>query len=125
MSKKLENQSKANFSIEVIASLLIVIGSLIVFYFDPLQLGKDLYKVLVLLLGLIVAIFIFLKSEQGSRLIVFLKETRIELRKVVWPTKDETIKTTGMIMIAVVIVAIFLWIVDAFFTWAVQLITNF
>jgi preprotein translocase subunit SecE len=90
-----------------------------------LQLGKDLYKVLVLLLGLIVAIFIFLKSEQGSRLIVFLKETRIELRKVVWPTKDETIKTTGMIMIAVVIVAIFLWIVDAFFTWAVQLITNF
>jgi preprotein translocase subunit SecE len=125
VSKKLENQSKANFSIEVIASLLIVIGSLIVFYFDPLQLGKDLYKVLVLLLGLIVAIFIFLKSEQGSRLIVFLKETRIELRKVVWPTKDETIKTTGMIMIAVVIVAIFLWIVDAFFTWAVQLITNF
>jgi len=125
VSKILENQSKANFSIEVIASLLIVIGSLIVFYFDPLQLGKDLYKVLVLLLGLIVAIFIFLKSEQGSRLIVFLKETRIELRKVVWPTKDETIKTTGMIMIAVVIVAIFLWIVDAFFTWAVQLITNF
>ncbi len=125
MSKNLDNQLKANFSIELILSAIIAVGSLVVFYFDPLQLGKELYKVLVLLLGLIVAVFIFLKSEHGSKLIYFLKETRIELRKVVWPTKDETIKTTGMIMIAVVVVAIFLWIVDAFFTWAVQLITNF
>jgi len=125
VSKNIENQSKANFSIELIMSAVIAVASLAMFYFDPMQLGKDLYKVLVLLLGLFVAVFIFLKSDQGSQLIYFLKETRIELRKVVWPTRDETIKTTGMIMIAVVIVAIFLWIVDAFFTWAVQLITNF
>jgi preprotein translocase subunit SecE len=56
---------------------------------------------------LILAGFVFFKSPQGIRFNTFLKETKIELRKVVWPTKDETIKTTGMIMVAVVIVAIF------------------
>ena len=50
-------------------------------------------------------------------------EQVIELRKVVWPTREETIKTTGFVLIAVIIVAIFLWIVDAFFTWGVQSIS--
>jgi len=115
---------KTESSIGSIISILIVIGSLVFFYLDPLALNTTLYKVLVLLAGLVVAGFVFLKSPQGIRLTVFSKETKIELRKVVWPTKDETLKTTGMIMVAVVIVAIFLWIVDAFFTWAVQLLTN-
>lgn len=105
-------------------AILIVIGSLAVYYMDPLALNTTLYKVLVLFAGLIIAGFIFFKSPQGIRFNAFLKETKIELRKVVWPTKDETVRTTGMIMVAVVIVAIFLWIVDAFFTWAVQLLTN-
>ncbi|NYT28321.1 preprotein translocase subunit SecE [Candidatus Thiodubiliella endoseptemdiera] len=124
MSKNKESQVKAESLIGSIVSILIVIGSLVLFYLDPLALNTTLYKVLVLLVGLVLAGFVFFKSPQGIRLNVFFKETKIELRKVVWPTKDETIKTTGMIMVAVVIVAIFLWIVDAFFTWAVQLLTN-
>jgi len=108
----------------MIVSILIVVGSLVLYYLDPLELNTTLYKVLVLLLGLIIAGFVFFKSPQGVRLNSFTKETKIELRKVVWPTRDETVKTTGMIMVAVVIVAIFLWIVDAILTWAVQLLTN-
>ncbi len=97
-------------------SILIVIGALVLFYLDPLKLNTTLYKVLFLLVGLVLASFVFLKSPQGIRLNAFFKETKIELRKVVWPNREETVKTTGMIMVAVVIVAIFLWIVDAFFT---------
>lgn len=124
MSKNTEAQKKTESSIGMIISILIVIGFLAIFYLDPLALNTTLYKVLVLLAGLVLAGFVFFKSPQGVRLKAFLKETKIELRKVVWPTKDETVKTTGMIMVAVIIVAIFLWIVDAFFTWAVQLLTN-
>ncbi len=108
----------------MIVSILIVIGSLALFYLDPLGLVTTLFKVLVLLAGLVIAGFVFMKSPQGVRFGSFLIETKIELRKVVWPNREETIKTTGMIMIAVVIVAIFLWIVDAFFSWIVQLLTN-
>ena len=124
MSKNTETQKKTESSIGMIISILIVVGFLAIFYLDPLGLNTTLYKVLVLLAGLVLAGLVFFKSPQGVRLNAFLKETKIELRKVVWPTKDETVKTTGMIMVAVIIVAIFLWIVDAFFTWAVQLLTN-
>ncbi|BAS67444.1 preprotein translocase subunit SecE [Bathymodiolus septemdierum thioautotrophic gill symbiont] len=124
MSKNTESQVAKESSIGMFVAILVVIASLVLYYSNPLALNTTLYKVLVLLAGLVVAGFVFFKSPQGIRLNAFFKETKIELRKVVWPTKDETVKTTGMIMVAVVIVAIFLWIVDAFFTWAVQLLTN-
>lgn len=124
MSKSVESQIKKESSIGMMASVLIVFGSFVLYYQDPLGLNTTLYKVLVLLAGLVLAAFVFFKAPQGVRLNAFFKETKIELRKVVWPTRDETVKTTGMIMVAVVIVAIFLWIVDAILTWAVQLITH-
>ncbi len=123
MSKTIENQAKDS-SLGMYFSILIVIASLAVFYLDPLSLITTLFKVLLLLAGLVVAGLVFFKTPQGKRLAAFTKETKIELRKVVWPTRDETVKTTGMIMVAVVIVAIFLWIVDALFSWMVQLLTN-
>jgi len=124
VSKSVESQIKKESSIGMMASVLIVFGSFVLYYQDPLGLNTTLYKVLVLLVGLVLAAFVFFKAPQGVRLNAFVKETKIELRKVVWPTRDETVKTTGMIMVAVVIVAIFLWIVDAILTWAVQLLTN-
>ena len=81
-------------------------------------------KVLVTLVWFVVAGGVLLNLAKVIGFNTFLKETRIELRKVVWPTREETFKTTGIIMIAVVIVAIFLWIVDAFFTWGVQSISS-
>jgi preprotein translocase subunit SecE len=124
VSKSVESQVKKESSIVMMVSILIVLGSFVLYYQDPLGLNTTLYKVLVLLAGLVLAAFVFFKAPQGVRLNAFTKETKIELRKVVWPTRDETVKTTGMIMVAVVIVAIFLWIVDAILTWAVQLLTN-
>jgi len=124
VSKSVESQVKTESSIGMMLSILIILGSFVLYYLDPLGLNTTLYKVLVLLAGLVLAAFVFFKAPQGVRLNAFFKETKIELRKVVWPTRDETVKTTGMIMVAVVIVAIFLWIVDAILTWAVQLITH-
>jgi preprotein translocase subunit SecE len=123
VTKATESQAKES-SLGMIISLLIVGASLVVFYLDPLGLIVTLYKVLLLLAGLLIAGLVFFKTPQGRRLKNFIKETKIELRKVVWPTRDETVKTTGMIMVAVVIVAIFLWIVDSIFSWMVRLLTN-
>jgi preprotein translocase subunit SecE len=123
VTKAVEKQAKES-SLRMVISILIVVASLVLFYLDPLGLSTTLYKVLVLLIGLVLAGFVFFKSPQGVRFSSFLIETKIELRKVVWPTRDETMKTTGMIMVAVVIVAIFLWMVDALLSWLVQLLTN-
>ena len=122
MAKQIENLKSGSDQWKTILAILIVVAGLALYYMNPLGFNA-LTKVLVTLVVFAVAVMVFVKSNQGDRLIHFLKETQIELRKVVWPTREETIKTTGIIMIAVFITAIFLWIVDAFFTWGVQSIS--
>lgn len=122
MAKNIDNQKQVLGQLNGILSIAILIASIALFYLEPLT-QVTLYKVLILLVGVVAAAFVFTQSSQGERFIYFAKETRIELRKVVWPTREETFKTTGMIMIAVVIVAIFLWIIDGLFTWGVSSIS--
>ena len=123
MAKNTDNQQQGLGQMNTVLSIAILVASIALFYIEPLT-QVTLYKTLILLVGVVAAAFVFTKSLQGEKFIHFAKETRIELRKVVWPTREETLKTTGMIMMAVVIVAIFLWIVDAFFTWGVSSITS-
>ena len=123
MTKQIDNLNKGSVQLNTVLSIVILVVSIALFYLNPLAL-TTLFKVLIMLFGVVVAAAIFIKSTQGDRFLHFVKETRIELRKVVWPTREETIKTTGFVLIAVIIIAIFLWIVDAFFTWGVQLIST-
>ena len=123
MAKQIENLKSGSDHWKTILAILIVVAGLALYYVNPLGFN-GLTKVLITLVVFALAITVFVKSDRGDQFIHFLKETRIELRKVVWPTRQETIKTTGIIMVAVVIVAIFLWIIDAFFTWGVQSISS-
>ncbi len=122
MTKQIDNLKKGSVQLNTVISILILLCSIALFYLNPFVLNT-LFKVLILLFSLVVAAYFFIKSAQGERFLYFLKETKIELRKVVWPSREETVKTTGMVMIAVIVVAIFLWIVDAFFTWGVKSIS--
>ncbi len=122
MTKQIDSLKSGSDQWKTILAIAIVIAALALFYVNPLNFNT-LTKVLITLLWFVIAGAVFIKSTQGDRFLHFLRETRIELRKVVWPTREETAKTTGIIMIAVVVVAIFLWIIDAFFTWGVQSIS--
>ncbi len=122
MTKQIDNIKSGSDQWKTILAIAIVIAALALYYVNPLNFNT-LTKVLITLLWFVIAGAVFIKSTQGDRFLHFLRETRIELRKVVWPTREETAKTTGIIMIAVVVVAIFLWIIDAFFTWGVQSIS--
>ena len=123
MANKIDNLKSGSDQWKTILAVVVVVAALALYYVNPLNFNS-LTKVLVTLVCFIVAGGIFIKSNQGDTFLHFLKETRIELRKVVWPTREETLKTTGIIMIAVIVVAIFLWIVDAFFTWGVHSISS-
>jgi preprotein translocase subunit SecE len=122
VTKQIDNLKSGSDQWKTILAIAIVIAALALYYVNPLN-YNTLTKVLITLLWFVIAGAVFIKSTQGDRFLHFLRETRIELRKVVWPTREETAKTTGIIMIAVVVVAIFLWIIDAFFTWGVQSIS--
>jgi preprotein translocase subunit SecE len=82
-----------------------------------------LLRVIGLLVAVGVSIVIALQSEAGRTAFAFVREARTEVRKVVWPTRKETVQTTLFVMVAVVIMGLILWLLDMFLAWAVRFLT--
>jgi preprotein translocase subunit SecE len=95
---------------------LIVMGAGVYGYYQlPVLMGQDvsiLLRVALLLVSLVVALGVAATSAQGAALIEFSKGSRTELRKMVWPTRQETVQTTMIVLVMVVVIAIFLWLID-------------
>ncbi len=102
-----------------IAALLAAIGGF--YYYADASL---LYRVLGLVGVAIVAIGITLTTSTGQAILSFGRESRAEVRKVVWPTRQETVQTTLMVVVAVILLGIFLWLVDMLLLNAVQMLTG-
>jgi preprotein translocase subunit SecE len=83
-----------------------------------------LYRVLGLVAMAIVAAGIALTTGTGHAIVSFGREARAEVRKVVWPTRQETVQTTLMVVVAVIILGIFLWLIDMMLLNAVQMLTG-
>lgn len=77
-------------------------------------------RILVVLAGVAAAVAVMWTTPLGQSAITFSRESMLEARRVVWPTRKETIQTTVAVFVLVVIMAIFLWIVDVGFMWVVQ-----
>ena len=97
------------------ATGLLVVGAVAVFYL----LGKqDLWVRVIALLALIAAaVGIFFTSSQGKGLIAFGQDSTKELKKVVWPTRQEATQMTAYVFAFVVVMALFLWLTDKTLEW--------
>ena len=62
------------------------------------------------------------RSTVGRAAWDFLVTSRTEVRKVVWPTRTETVQTTMYVIVVVIVVGIILWLLDMFLVWAVKLL---
>lgn len=76
----------------------------------------------VIVASVIVALGLLYLTQQGKGFIQLLKESRIELRRVTWPTKPETISTSWQVIIVVFIAAFLIWVFDTLFSWLTKLI---
>src|SRR5690554_149411 len=83
-----------------------------------------LYRVLVLLALAGVAGFVATRTTKGSACLVLAKEARAEIRKVVWPTRQETTQTTLIVVAVVLVMALLLWGLDSVLGWLVSLIVG-
>jgi len=70
-----------------------------------------------LLVGLVAAAGVFLVSEPGKQFVAFAKDSWKEVKKVVWPTRKETMQMTAYVFAFVVVMAIFLWLTDKTLEW--------
>ena len=79
-----------------------------------------LYRVIALLVLALVAGFVALQTEKGKAFFTLFKEAKNEVRKVVWPTRQETLQTTAMVVVVVLLIGLLLWGLDSFLGWMVS-----
>ena len=118
MASNSEAQGSTLDTIKLLVALIVLVLGIWGFYMFAQE--ALLYRVLGVLAAAGVAIGIAATTMKGKNLIAFLATSRSEVRKMVWPTRAETMQTTLMVFIMVVILAIFLWFVDMFLGFGVR-----
>ncbi len=108
--------------LKLLAAVLIVAIGIAVFYY--LGDKPDLIRVLALLAAIALAVVVAYQSAPGKAAWEFAKESRQELRKVVWPARKETVQVTLVVFGLVVLVALFLWVVDWVLLKALKALTG-
>lgn len=79
-------------------------------------------RVLLVFGGVIAGALVAALSAPGKRFYAFAQESVVETKKVVWPSRKETLQTTVWVFMFVAVMAAFLWLVDAGLLWMVKLL---
>jgi preprotein translocase subunit SecE len=108
-------------NIKLFIAVIVMMAAIALFY------TFDEYSTLLRVLGLLTAaglsLFIASRTQVGSSMLSYVGDTQVEVKKVVWPTRQETLQTTLIVIVMVTIVALLLWGVDSVLGWAVRALT--
>ena len=118
MSSNVETVNVKFDILKLTIAILIVISGIFGFYFFADQ--SLLLRTIGLLICVSVAVYIALQTDKGRTAWVFFHDAQIEVRKVVWPTRQETVQTTLIVILVVILVSIILWLLDMFLGWSVR-----
>ncbi len=102
---------------KLVVAVLIVLSAIGAFYIYAEQ--SLLLRVLGMLAALVIAAGIAFQTGKGRQIWGFFQDAQIEVRKVVWPTRQETAQTTLIVILMVIFIAIFLWMLDLFLGWSI------
>ena len=116
-----QSSSKADTP-KLIVAVLNLISATAAFYWFAEQLL--VVRVGGLLLAAVIAAAIALTTERGRDFAGFFQESRTEMRKVVWPTRQETLQTSLAVIVMVLIMGVLMWILDALLFWIVRSLTG-
>jgi preprotein translocase subunit SecE len=110
------SQSGALDIIKLLSAVAAIVGGLYSYYFFEFQVSLPL-RVLMVLGGTGAGIAIAMTSTQGQRLWSFIQGARVEIRKVVWPTRQETTQTAIAVFVFTLIMGVFFWLLDSGLLW--------
>ena len=106
---------------QVFSVVFVVAGVAAFYYFSEVQL---LYRVLGLIIIVSAVVGMMLTTDVGRTVWGFVLESKQEVRKIVWPTREETMRTTMLVFAMVFTVGLILWLLDMFLFWGVRLLTG-
>jgi preprotein translocase subunit SecE len=122
MSAQAETEGSALDKVKLALSALILVAGIGGFYY--LSDVSQLLRVLGLLVVAGVAVAVAMTSAPGRDLWRFAVDSRTELRKVVWPSRQETMQTTLIVIAVVLVMGVFLWLVDMLLLNVVKALTG-
>ena len=105
-----------------LAAILLVAGIVVFYMYEEQSL---LVSVVAVLVAAGLAIAVFMATERGQLLWKFIQGSRVEIRKVIWPTRQEAMQTTLTVFVFALILAIFFWGLDFFLLWITRLLTGY
>jgi preprotein translocase subunit SecE len=102
--------------VKLLIAAAVIIGGLYSYDFYEFELALPV-RVLIVLGGTGLGIAIGMMSAQGRRLWHFIQGSRVEIRKVVWPTKQETTQTAIAVFVFTLVMMVFFWALDSGLLW--------
>jgi preprotein translocase subunit SecE len=106
----------------MILSIVALLAGVVAFYWyeeDPLALRLAMVGS-----GVVVAVGLAWVSWYGREFWQFAQAARVELRKVVWPEREDTVRTTVLVIVFASLMGVFFWVLDLILTWLIRLLTG-
>ena len=107
---------------KLVLAAAILVGSIFAYYYYADE--SVLLRAVGIFVAFVVAVWIGFQSAQGRTLWRFIQAARVELRKVVWPTREETMQTTIVVLVFAMIMGVFFWLLDLSLLWFTSLVTG-
>ncbi|HET9678503.1 MAG TPA: preprotein translocase subunit SecE [Buchnera sp. (in: enterobacteria)] len=102
---------------------IVIITTIFLIILENLYFFK-INKTLITFLLILITLFYFSKTKNGQKIISIIKESKTEIKKIIWPTTKETLYITITISIVTILISLILWIIDRFFFYMISFITN-
>ncbi len=120
--QQVATQSSGLDSAKLAASIVLVIGGLVAYYWFETQAWylRGAYVIG----GVVLGLFLAWQTAIGRNTLSFVLSSRNEVRKMVWPTREETLQTTLAVIVVVLITAVLMWMLDLGLFWALRGITG-
>ena len=109
-------EAKSSKSYLILSIGVLITGMILFYYYSDVRL---FYRVVGMISVVILSSFIAYQSDFGKLVYSYVTDSRVELKKVTWPTKQETTQTTLGVIFVVIVVGILLWLFDMLLGWAI------
>ena len=106
----------SNIPLTMLSLVMLMIGIVMFYYFSEIRL---FYRVLGMLVVIGMSIIILYQTDFGKTAYSYIIDSKVELKKVTWPTKQETTQTALGVIVIVIIIGLILWLLDMLFAWAI------
>ena len=117
-----QEESSLLDTLKLLGSVLILLVGIVSYYY-LIQISI-LFRVLMVLASVVVSLVIFFQTQRGKTLWEFFQGSRVEIKKVIWPTKQETFQTTLTVFVFVLIMGIFFWLLDFLLLFLTNTVTS-